>query len=92
MKKGIVTVTAIVATVATMWFAQPVAPDHYELHHVTYGETMTSIIDDANKNTEVKSDLREARSEAVADSAKMDGGATSRSIKVGDKVAVPIYR
>lgn len=92
MKKGIVTVTAIVATVATMWFAQPVAPDHYELHHVTYGETMTSIIEDANKNTDVKYDIREAISEAVAESAKMEGGATSRSIKVGDKVAVPIYR
>ena len=89
MKKGIVTVTAIVAT---MWFAQPVAPDHYELHHVTYGETMTSIIEDANKNTDVNYDIREAVATAVAESKKMEGGATSRAIKVGDKVAVPIYR
>ena len=92
MKKGIVTVTAIVATVATMWFTQQVAPDHYELHHVTYGETMTSIIEDANKNTDVNYDIREAVATAVAESKKMEGGATSRAIKVGDKVAVPIYR
>lgn len=92
MKKGIVTVTAIVATVATMWLAQPVAPDHYELHHVTYGETMTSIIEDANRNSDVNYDIREAVATAVAESAKMKGGATSRQLQIGDKVAVPIYR
>lgn len=92
MKKGIVTVTAIVATVATMWFTQPVAPDHYELHHVTYGETMTSIIEDANRNSDVNYDIREAVATAVAESAKMEGGATSRQLQIGDKVAVPIYR
>lgn len=92
MKKSIVTVIATTIVAATVWFATPVAPDHYELHHVTYGETMTSIIEDANKNSNAKYDIREAISEAVAESAKMEGGATSRAIKVGDKVAVPIYR
>lgn len=29
---------------------------------------------------------------AVAESAKMEGGATSRQIKPGEKIAVPIYR
>lgn len=92
MKKSIVTVIATTIVAATVWFATPVAPDHYELHHVTYGETMTSIIEDANKNTDVNYDTREAVATAVAESSKMEGGATSRAIKVGDKVAVPIYR
>lgn len=92
MKKSIVTVIATTIAAATVWFATPVAPDHYELHHVTYGETIISIIEDANKNTDVNYDIREAVATAVAESSKMEGGATSRAIKVGDKVAVPIYR
>lgn len=79
-------------TVAMVWFAQPVQPHHYELHHVTYGETMTSIIEDANRNSDVNYDIREAVATAVAESAKMEGGATSRQIKPGDKIAVPIYK
>lgn len=92
MKKSIVAAIATTIVAATVWFATPVAPDHYELHHVTYGETMTSIIEDANRNSNSNYDIREAVATAVAESAKMEGGATSRAIKVGDKVAVPIYR
>lgn len=92
MKKTLV-VAMTVATVAIgTWFMQPVQPHHYELHRVAYGETMTSIIEDANRNTNINYDIREAVADAVAQSSKMEGGATSRSIKVGDKVAVPIYR
>nr|DAJ48203.1 MAG TPA: M23 peptidase domain protein membrane, HYDROLASE.41A [Caudoviricetes sp.] len=92
MKKSIVTVTAIVATAMTMWFATPVQPHHYELHVVKGGETLTSIVEDANRNSNVSYDIREAVSTAVSESSKMEGGATSRSIKPGDKIAVPIYR
>lgn len=92
MKKVLVLTTAIVATAATMWFATPVQPHHYELHRVSYGETLTSIIEDANKDSSIKYDVRYAVATAVAESAKMEGGATSRQLKVGDKVAVPIYR
>lgn len=92
MKKQLV-VAMTVATVAIgTWFMQPVQPHHYELHHVTYGETMTSIIEDANRNSDVNYDIREAVATAVAESAKMEGGATSRQLQIGDKVAVPIYR
>lgn len=90
MKK---TVVAMMATVAmTMWFATPVAPDHYEIHHVKYGETLESIVKDSNRNTSIDYDIRDAVATAVTESAKMEGGVTSRSIKPGEKVAVPIYR
>lgn len=77
---------------ATMYITTPIAPDHYKLHVVTSGETMNSIIEDANKNTNVDYDIRDAVSIAVTESSKMQGGATSRQLQVGDKVAVPIYR
>ena len=92
MKKKVTVAMVTVATAAMVWFAQPVQPHHYELHHVTYGETMTSIIEDANRNSDVNYDIREAVATAVAESAKMEGGATSRQLQIGDKVAVPIYR
>lgn len=92
MKKVLATVATIVAFGTTAWFMQPVQPHHYELHHVTYGETMTSIIEDTNRNSDVNYDIREAVATAVAESAKMEGGATSRQLQIGDKVAVPIYR
>ena len=92
MKKQLV-VAMTVATVAVgTWFMQPVQPDHYELHLVTYGETMESIVRDANNNSDVNYDIREAVSIAVSESSKMEGGAKSRQLQVGDKVAVPIYR
>lgn len=92
MKKSIVTVIATTIVAATVWFAQPVQPHHYELHNVTYGETMTSIIEDANRNSDVNYDIRDAVSIAVNESSKMEEGAKSRQLQVGDKVAVPIYR
>lgn len=92
MKKTTTVVMATVATAVMVWFAQPVQPDHYELHHVKYGETLTSIIEDANRNSDVDYDIREATTIAVAKSKEMEGGATSRAINVGDRVAVPIYR
>lgn len=92
MKKVLVLTTAIVTTAATMWFATPQSPDHYEMHYVKYGETLESIVQDSNKNTNVNYDIRDAVSIAVSESSKMEGGATSRQIKPGEKIAVPIYR
>lgn len=92
MKKTVVAMMATATVAMTMWFATPVQPHHYELHRVSYGETLTSIIEDANKDSSIKYDVRDAVATAVAESAKMEGGATSRQLKVGDKVAVPIYR
>ena len=92
MKKTVTVAMVTVATAVMVWFAQPVQPHHYEMHVVKGGETMISIVEDANRNTDVNYDIREAVSTAVAESSKMEGGATSRSIKPGDKIAVPIYR
>lgn len=94
MKKQIVAAVLSLAVLGgvTAYVATPVAPHHYELHIVTSGETMKSIIEDANKNTNINYDIRDAVSTAVSESAKMEGGATSRQLKVGDKIAVPIYR
>ena len=94
MKKNLLTVVLAVAVLggATVYVATPVTPDHYQLHTVQYGETMESIVQDSNKNSDVNYDIRDAIATAVAESSKLDGGTTSRSIKVGDKVAVPIYR
>lgn len=92
MKKSIVTVIATTIVAATVWFAQPVQPHHYELHVVSYGETMEGIVKDANNNSDVNYDIRDAVSIAVNESSKMEGGAKSRQLQIGDKVAVPIYR
>lgn len=92
MKKGIITLIATMTVVTTVWFATPQSPDHYELHVVSYGETMEGIVKDANRNTDVKYDVRDAVATAVAESTKMEGGAKSRQLQVGDKVAVPIYK
>lgn len=94
MKKQIVTIlTALSLGIgATIYVAMPTTPHHYELHVVTYGETMESIVKNANQNSDVNYDVRDAIATAVAESSKIDGGATSRSIKPGEKVAVPIYR
>ena len=92
MKKGIITLVATMTVVTTVWFATPQSPDHYELHVVSYGETMEGIIKDANNNSDVNYDIRDAVSIAVNESSKMEGGAKSRQLQVGDKVAVPIYK
>lgn len=93
MKKqfaAIVLATAVLCG-ATAYVATPTAPERYVIHTVTYGETLESIIQDSNK-TDVNYDIREATATAVAKSKEMEGGATSRQLKVGDRVAVPIYR
>ncbi|WP_304126121.1 hypothetical protein [Mogibacterium diversum] len=94
MKKNLVTIllAATVLAGATMYIAAPVQPHHYEMHVVSYGETMESIIKDFNKNTTANYDIRDAVATAVAESKKMEGGATSRQLNVGNKIAVPIYR
>lgn len=93
MKKGIVAILAATTIFGvTMYVATPVQPERYQLHVVSYGETMESIVKDSNVNATVNYSIRDAVSTAVAESAKMEGGATSRSIKPGEKVAVPIYR
>ena len=92
MKKQLVVAMTVATVTIGTWFMQPVQPDHYELHRVAYGETMISIIEDANRNSDVNYDIREAVATSVAESAKMEGGATSRQIKPGDKIAVPIYK
>lgn len=93
MKKNLLTVVLAVAVLgATMYIAVPTAPDHYELHVVKSNETMEGIIKCANKNSDVNYDIREAVTNMVTESNKLDGGAKSRQLQVGDKVAVPIYR
>ena len=94
MKKQFATILVAVAlaTGVTAYVATPVQPERYIIHTVTYGETVEGIIKDANKNTDVNYDIREATATAVAKSKEMEGGATSRQLQIGDKVAVPIYR
>lgn len=94
MKKNLLTVVLAVAVLggSTIYVATPAQPERYELHTVTYGETLESIVQDSNKNSDVNYDIREAVSIAVSKSKELDNGATSRQLQVGDKVAVPIYR
>lgn len=92
--KRLVVVAMVVVTVVGMfcWWLTPVAPHHYELHVVRGGETVTSIIQDSNRNSDVNYDIREATATAVAESKKMEGGTTSYTIHPGQKIAVPIYK
>ncbi len=94
MKKQIVTVVLglTILSGVTVYVATPTQPNRYVIHTVQYGETMESIVKDANHGSDVNYDIRDAVTIAVAESSKIDGGATSRSIKPGEKVAVPIYR
>lgn len=93
MKKMMAVATVVVImVVGFFWWLTPVAPHHFQMHVVRGGETITSIIKDANKNSDVDYDIREATATAVAESRKMEGGATSYFIYPGDKVAVPIYK
>ena len=75
-----------------IWWLTPVQPTSFQLHIVRGGETLNSIIVDANKDSSVDYDLREAAATAVAESKKMEGGANSYTIHPGQKVAVPIYK
>ena len=93
MRKVIVTVMAVVVVVGLFaWWLTPVQPVSYQLHIVRGGETLNGIIIDANKNSDVDYDIREAAATAVAESKKMEGGANSYAIYPGQKVAVPIYK
>ena len=93
MRKVLALVVATVMAVAMfVYWLTPVQPSSYQLHVVRGGETLTSIINDANKNSKVDYDLREAIATAVAESKKMEGGAKGYLIRPGDKIAVPIYR
>ena len=93
MKKMMAVATVVVImVVGFFWWLTPVQPDHFQLHVVRGGETLNGIIIDANKNSDVDYDIREAAATAVAESRKMEGGAQGYLIRPGDKVAVPIYR
>ena len=93
MRKIIITVMAAVVVVGLFaWWLTPVQPVSYQLHIVRGGETLNGIIIDANKNSDVDYDIREAAATAVAESKKMEGGAQGYLIRPGDKIAVPIYR
>ena len=87
-----VATVVVIMVVGFFWWLTPVAPHHFQMHVVRGGETITSIIKDANKDSDVDYDIREAAATAVAESRKMEGGATSYLIHPGDKVAVPIYK
>lgn len=87
-----VATVVIIMVVGFFWWLTPVQPDHFQLHVVRGGETVEGIIKDANKNSEVNYDLREAAATAVAESRKMEGGAQGYTIHPGNKVAVPIYK
>ena len=93
MRKVMVLVMAVVVfTGLFCWWLTPVQPTSYQMHVVRGGETIEGIIKDANRNSDVDYDIREAAATAVAESKKMEGGAQGYLIKPGDKVAVPIYR
>lgn len=93
MKKLAVLTMAVAMFVGLfVWWLTPVQPDHYVLHVVRGGETVEGIIKDANANSNIDYDLREAAATAVAESKKMEGGANSYTIFPGQKIAVPIYK
>lgn len=93
MKKLVVLTMAVVMVIGMLfWWLTPVQPTSYKLHTVRGGETLNGIIIDANKNSDVDYDIREAAATAVAESKKMEGGAQGYTIFPGEKVAVPIYK
>lgn len=95
MKKLIVaTMTAVVMATATFGVASVMeqTPHHYQLYVVKSGDTLDNIILDANKGSDTNFDIRDAEVIAVRESKKMEGGAVSRQLQIGEKVAVPIYR
>lgn len=95
MKKQIVAILAATTmAVATFGVASVMeqTPHHYELYVVKSGDTLDNIIIDANKGSDTNFDIRDAEAIAVRESKKMEGGAVSRQLQIGEKVAVPIYR
>lgn len=95
MKKQFVVVLAAMtifgatAGVATL---MEQTPHHYQMYIVKSGDTLDDIIINANKENNVSFDIRDAEAIAVRESKKMEGGAVSRQLQIGEKVAVPIYR
>jgi len=95
MKKLIVaTMTAVVMVTATFGVANVMeqTPHHYQMYVVKSGDTLDDIILKANEKSNVSFDIRDAEAVAVRESKKMEGGAVSRQLQIGEKVAVPIYR
>lgn len=95
MKKLIVaTMTAVVMATATFGVASVMeqTPHHYQMYIVKSGDTLDDIILKANEGSNVSFDVRDAEAIAVRESKKMEGGAVSRQLQIGEKVAVPIYR
>lgn len=95
MKKLIVaTMTAVVMATATFGVASVMeqTPHHYQMYVVKSGDTLDDIIIKANKGSNVSFDIRDAEAVAVRESKKMEGGAVSRQLQIGEKIAVPIYR
>lgn len=95
MKKVFVAIlaatTMAVATFGIATLAEQ-TPHHYSLYIVKSGDTLDDIILKANEGGDVYFDVRDAESYSLSESKKMEGGATSRQLQIGDKVAVPIYR
>lgn len=95
MKKLIVaTMTAVVMATATFGVTSVMeqTPHHYQMYVVKSGDTLDDIILKANEESNVSFDIRDAEAVAVRESKKMEGGAVSRQLQIGEKVAVPIYR
>lgn len=95
MKKQFAAAILAVTVVLGATFAPELVwqqPHHYQLYIVKSGDTLDSIILKANEGGDVTFDVRDAESYSISESKKMEGGATSRQLKVGDRVAVPIYR
>ena len=95
MKKQFVAVlTAIAIFGATVGVANIAeqTPHHYQMYIVKSGDTLDDIIIKANEGSNVSFDIRDAEAIAVRESKKMEGGAVSRQLQIGEKVAVPIYR
>ena len=95
MKKQFVAILAATVMFGTTFSIASVAeqtPHHYVLHVVKSGDTLDNIIIKANEGGDVSFDIRDAEALSVNESKKMEGGATSRQLQIGDKVAVPIYR
>lgn len=94
MKKNLfkILLAVVLAGGVTIYVTTPEQPVRYQLHIVSYGETLEGIVRDTNQETDVDYSIRDAISISVEKSKGLDGGITSRNIKVGDKVAVPVYR
>lgn len=95
MKKqiaAIFTAVVIFGTTAGIASVMEQTPHHYQMYVVKSGDTLDDIIIKANEGSNVSFDIRDAEAIAVRESKKMEGGAVSRQIQIGEKIAVPIYR